>query len=594
MSWSSTVIELITPGSNLNQWRERILKILLYSLAVIGTPMFVVNFVSFADNNQWGVAVFLAVTYLGIITVTFYRKATYKIRAGSVILVAYLLGPLALTYYGLSGDGRIWLSFFVLLSSLLFGLRFGVVSAGIATITFIVYGYLMTSGTINVPPVEVLANSGDLNGWVSTGLSLLFTTLVLLLSTGILVSGMDNSLGDLEKSYKSERKLSEQLTTEQTQLEARSQELEKRVTQIRTASEISRSLGSILEPQELLQQVADLIKERFNLYYVGIFLIDDGKRYAELSVGTGEAGKIMLAEGHKLSIGGSSLVGWSITNKIPRISQEAEGDLTHFTNSNLPNTQSELALPIRSGTEALGSISLQSTQPNAFDEDDVLVLEGIADSLGIALENARLFQQFENSLKEIQQLNYEYLGDAWTNVVEDSSTTLSAESKNEFVSDGVDASAEITIPLTLRDEQVIGNIMVEANRSQWTSEEIEFLEAISNQAALALESARLLEDTQKRVRREQALNQLTTQFALTLDFDSLLQNVVKELGKLPKVAEASIHIASPHQNGNPVQPEFPEVLEDKPDEFQNEFTEELEDDPDEFQDEEPFGSDLAE
>ena len=290
-------------------------------------------------------------------------------------------------------------------------------------------------------------------------------------------------------------------------------------------------------------------------HYAGVFLADESNRYAVLTAGTGEAGKNMIAESHKLSIGGSSMVGWSMAHRQPRIALDVGQEAIRFKNPHLPLTRSELALPMAIGNQVLGALTVQSVEPQAFDDDDITVLQSIADSLAIALENARLFQQFEDSLKEIQQLNRQYLGEAWRDISEEDQG-ISVIHESGFPSEETGKAHEINVPLTLRDQQVIGNITLESDREDWTSDELEFIEAVSNQAALALESARLLDESQKRVEREQALNRLTTQFSQTLDFDKLIQTVVRELGQLPNVTEASIHIAPQNLSDQPEVPSY--------------------------------------
>jgi hypothetical protein len=193
----------------------------------------------------------------------------------------------------------------------------------------------------------------------------------------------------------------------------------------------------------------------------------------------------------------------------------------------------------------MGAISIQSTEINAFDDDDLTVLQGIADSLAIALENARLFEQFEKSLREIQQLNRQYMTDSWQRIwAEEDNENLSLEKGS--VPTGVDIN-EFNVPITLRGDQVIGNISLATEQSDFSPEDKEFIEAISNQAALALESARLLDEANKRVEQERAIQEMTTHFSRTLDFDSLLQTIVEELGKIPLVRESSIHITPPSE-----------------------------------------------
>ncbi|MEK6255779.1 MAG: GAF domain-containing protein [Chloroflexota bacterium] len=341
-----------------------------------------------------------------------------------------------------------------------------------------------------------------------------------------------------------EKKLEESHGDLELGIEDRTEDLLHRLTQIRAAAEISRLITGELNPDILMRKVVDLVKDRFGLYYAGVFLLDEDNLFAELKTGTGEAGRRMVAERHKLSVGGSSMVGWATANRQARIALDVGQEAIRFNNPHLPRTRSELALPLLRGNEPIGALTIQSTEAEAFDNDDIVVLQGIADTLATAIENANLFQQIEQNLNEIRKLNRLYLQEGWSNVAQSEQThSYAIESDSAII--GEISGNSLEVPLTLRDQQVIGNISLETDRRDWTSEEKEFIESISNQAAIALESARLLEDSTKRVKREQSLNQLTTRFSRSLDVDSLMQVVVQELGKLPHVNKVSLHIEPP-------------------------------------------------
>ncbi len=538
----SASFRTIPPQNRLREWREQILQTVLYVLLGVGLMMYIVNALAFIRNNNWGTLLFVTLAYLMVAGVTFLRRLPYELRAGTVLFISYLLAPLSLNLYGLGGDGRVWLLFFVVFAGILFNRRTAIGAVVVAALTYAIIAGLFASG-VWPAPLDALTRDSNPDSWINTGIALLFVALVLIFSIGYLVQGLTRSISALEETLAGERQLAEDLQRQQAELADRSSDLERRVLQIRTAAEISRAVGTILDPQELLQRVAELIRERFDLYYVGVFLVDDRGRYATLTAGTGEAGQKMLAENHRLSVGGASMVGWATANRQARIALDVGQEAIRFRNPHLPETRSELALPLAIGNQILGALSIQSTEPTAFDQDDVTVLQGIGDSLAVALENARLFQQIESSLDEIRQLNRQYVEGSWAGL-------SGADEELSVTVDGPSAGTEgdgyaLNVPLRLRDEQVIGAITLESDSSNWSKEELDFIEAVGNQAALALESARLLQDTQYRAEREQALNELTTRFARTLDFESLLQTVVRELGQLPKVSEVSIHIVPP-------------------------------------------------
>jgi GAF domain-containing protein len=545
-----------TQAYSLQEWRERILQVLLIIILVVGIPMYIFNVPIFIAVQNWLFLVIATIGFLFATVVTFLRKRTpYTFRALSVIAISFAFTILSFQNYGLTGDARIWLLFFVVFTTIMLGLQAGLIATGIGIITYITIGYLILNKYLIIQVPVAIAYSSELVSWITAGFTLLFSSLILSISIGLLIRGLESNLTELQESYKTAQSLSGELEQEHETLDQRSRDLERRVTQIRTAAEISRSLGTILDSQTLLQNVVDLIKNRFDLYYIGVFLVDENKRYAVLSAGSDEAGQRMLQEGHKLSIGGSSMVGWATAHGKPRIALDVGQEAIRFRNPHLPLTRSELALPIAIGNQILGAISVQSTEPEAFDDDDIIVLQGIADSLAIALENASLFQQFEESLKEIQYLNRQYLGEAWSGILAEAEQEISYSKDLELPSE--EEVQEVSIPLVLRGDQIIGNITLETDQDELNPEERDFIDAISTQAALALESARLLDEANKRLEREQTLHQFTTKFAQTLDFETLLQKVVLELSQLPQVREASIFVTPPSEidkphNGNPL------------------------------------------
>jgi GAF domain-containing protein len=535
---------LFPETGSIQDLRERILRIMTIVLVVIGTPMLVANAPNFIDTNNWLFLGFGIFALIYLVTISFaYKGIPYTVRAISVVVVAYLLGPFSFENNGLVGDANLWLLFFNIFTTIMLGLRAGFIANIISLLTFMGFGSLITEGTLELRSVVGYDYSVDPGAWTTSGITMAFISLVLSFSAGLLIRGLETGRETLETSFSETQLLTSKLEEEHNELEYRSQDLQRRVVQIRTAAEISRSLGTILNPQELLQHVANLIQTRFDLYYVGVFLVDESRRFASLAAGTGESGEKMIAENHQLSVGGSSMIGWATTHGKPRISQDVGQENIRFRNPHLPLTSSELALPLTAGKQVIGAISVQSTQMNAFDEDDITVLQSIADSLSIALENARIFQQFEKSLREIEQLNRQYMTDSWQNIwAENQEDDLSME--KGAVPAGLNVN-EYNIPLKLRGDQVIGNISLSTEQADFSPDEKEFIEAISNQAALALESARLLDEANKRVERERAIRELTTEFARALDFESLLHTIVEEIGQIPLVKETSIHITPP-------------------------------------------------
>jgi anti-anti-sigma regulatory factor/putative methionine-R-sulfoxide reductase with GAF domain len=187
-------------------------------------------------------------------------------------------------------------------------------------------------------------------------------------------------------------------------------ESERRALQLQTAAEVSYAASSILDPDELIHRVVELVRERFDLYYVGLFLVDQtgewtGKpgKWAVLRAGTGEAGRQMVEQNHTLEVGGESMIGWCIANAQARIALDVGEEAMHFDNQLLPDTRSEMALPLLSLGQVLGAMTIQSTQEAAFSEEDIAALQTMAGQLANAIQNARLVKEAQLRVKELEQ-----------------------------------------------------------------------------------------------------------------------------------------------------------------------------------------------
>jgi signal transduction histidine kinase len=165
---------------------------------------------------------------------------------------------------------------------------------------------------------------------------------------------------------------------------------------LNAAAEVSRIISSILDPDDLLSRTVDIICNEYGFYYAGIFLIEslnDGKRWAVLKAGRGEAGRIMMANRHKLEVGGRSMIGACTQLNEARIALDVGKEAVWFNNPFLPDTRSEMALPLSIAGDVIGALTVQSIEEAAFSEEDIASLQAMADQLAVAINNARLHYQ---------------------------------------------------------------------------------------------------------------------------------------------------------------------------------------------------------
>jgi putative methionine-R-sulfoxide reductase with GAF domain/HAMP domain-containing protein len=180
--------------------------------------------------------------------------------------------------------------------------------------------------------------------------------------------------------------------------------IQARTEQLRASADVGRTAVSVLEPDEVLRRVVNLITDRFGFYYAAIFIIDNHGEYAVLREATGEAGRILKERGHQLEVNGQSMVGYAITRRRPRIALDVGEEPVRFANPLLPDTRSEIALPLIVGDKVLGVLDVQSTQEAAFDEASAAVLQSMADQIAVGLSNAEQFRQTDAALQRAHVL----------------------------------------------------------------------------------------------------------------------------------------------------------------------------------------------
>jgi GAF domain-containing protein/HAMP domain-containing protein len=325
----------------------------------------------------------------------------------------------------------------------------------------------------------------------------------------------------------------------QTTLE---QQVRERTRQLTATNEVGRAAASSLDPDELIARVANLFPEQFGYYYAAIYLVDPSEKWAELKYATGEAGKVLKQNRHRLEITGRSMVGSAIRERSPRIAQIASQEKQRYENPLLPYTRSEIALPLIAGERVLGALNVQSMKEADFGPQVIETMQNMASQVTIALENARLFQEAQQIIKEMRAVQQQYLQEGWQGF------TSENENMEYLVGDEVSEDSEIMeVSINLRD-QVLGQITLEG-RNDWTPEQQSLVDAVAKQAAVALENARLVHESRQVAVRERMLAEINSRIWTSTTIDGVLQTVVKELGRRLDASHATIELQIDETNG---------------------------------------------
>ncbi|HEX5808553.1 MAG TPA: GAF domain-containing protein, partial [Anaerolineales bacterium] len=188
---------------------------------------------------------------------------------------------------------------------------------------------------------------------------------------------------------------------------------ERRARQFQSIAEVARTISSTSDLELLLPQITKAISREFGFYHVGIFLLDAAGQYAVLSAANSDGGQTMLTRGHRLKVGETGIVGYVTGTGNPRVALDTGTDATFFNNPDLPETRSEMALPLRAGNEIIGALDVQSTLANAFSQEDSSILSTLADQVSIAIQNAKQFEQTRKALNEAQSLAKQFVQVGW-------------------------------------------------------------------------------------------------------------------------------------------------------------------------------------
>ncbi len=193
---------------------------------------------------------------------------------------------------------------------------------------------------------------------------------------------------------------------------------ERRAALLQAAAQVAKNITTLRSLDQLLPASVDIICDAYNFYYAGVFLLDDSRHWAILRAGRGEAGRNMIEAGHKLEVGGQSMIGASIAWREARIALDVGEEAVFFKNPHLPETRSEMALPLIVGENTFGAVTVQSTEESAFSAEDISSLMAMADQLAIAIHNAALLRELETAHAAlVRAKTYEALASATTQAI---------------------------------------------------------------------------------------------------------------------------------------------------------------------------------
>ena len=360
--------------------------------------------------------------------------------------------------------------------------------------------------------------------------------------------------------------------------------------QLQIAAEVARDTSGTLDTTQLLANAVNLVRDRFGFYHASIFLLDSQGEFAVLRESTGTVGTQMKERGHRLAVGSQSIVGQVSRRKEPWVVNDVSQEALYFANPLLPETRSEIAIPLIVGEKVLGVIDVQSKMVNAFLPDEVNVLRLMADQLAIAVWNSVLFGQTQENLAQhrllhqitiaassaasidealsitVQALhtatggehvmvllldqntlqvrtaagyegvdfsNYTLkLGEGLPGIAVETRTPIrinDLQNHPEYKRPGPDILSELAVPIYFSG-RTVGVLDLSSDQAgAYDETDQEILASLGNTLGAIIANAQLVREVRQQVERQQLLYDITSRIRRTTDIQTILQTSAREI-----------------------------------------------------------------
>lgn len=495
-------------------------------------------------------------TVLIIMAILIFSSLLFVYR--NQLLPARVITPVAvfltLTYFLLEGDGIhdatiIGYPIIVVLAGLLLG-EIGVIVFGFLT-TAVIAGiaYSELNGAL-VKQYSMLLDSLDVNiFWLLNLASSLIIFFLIRRLTKVAEHAQHNEIVQVEAN----QELSALKNNLQERVDRRTTSLQRRNRELQASARVARAALGIKDVSSLLTALADLISEEFNYYHTGIFVLDTTSDSLVLNAASSDSGQRMLQRGHRVQINSQTTIGATAQERRAHIALDVGPNAVFFNDPDLSLTRSQIALPLISQGQVLGVLDLHSEQEHVFDQLSSEVLQMLADQIALAITNIRLAEETQLTISKLEALTQQQTSKTWHEHLQKQTfgytysylglkplVAATEEEAGTVENDGT----HIHIPIGLRGQR-IGTIKLSRDEGRHWSEKEHFLvNEIALQIGLAVENARLVQDTQEQARREQLVAEISARMRETLDMETVIQTAVKDIRRSMNLHDVTIQLGN--------------------------------------------------
>lgn len=528
---------------------------------ILGTVVFFISLFVSIQKQDYLTAILVSIVFLILFIITFVRSIDTNIRSITLAFLYIATGVLSILSSGINGNAILYFFTSILLLGIMLRGLWWVAGLVFEGVLITVMGLLIQLNWIQLDTYFRTSNS--IVNWFTTITMTLFMAFLVVSPLAQYISALRTQKTNLEAEKEihdiNDVRLNERIAALET-------EVDKRRSKMLAARQISREITQQNALQEMLNESVDLVCTQFEFYYAAIFLSDERNEFAVLRAASGEAGKQLLSQGHKLRIREEGIVGYVVARGETRFALDVGEDSVHFKNPLLPETRSEIGIPLKIDTKVIGALDVQSDKETAFSEEDIDILQAIADQLASAIDKSIYISDLESQVKELvigsgestrgvwrshlygskRNLSYIYRDDqltseASTPLLSDVSEAIMEANDDTFPSDNASPETVYSIPIKLRD-QVLGLIKVRYSGKKMPVRMVNLVNTATSRLAIALENARLLENIQERAEREHTVGEISSKVRSSQTIEAIMQTAVSELGKTLGVNEVSIQL----------------------------------------------------
>ena len=523
---------------------------------ILGTAIFFINLFIAIQQKDLTVGILSSLLFLILFVITFTRSIRFSIRSILLASLYIAVGVISLISSGINANAILYFFISILLLGILLpgsAWIFGLIFEGLLVSLL---GFFIQFDIIQLDTFFATANT--LINWFTTITITLFASFVLVAPLVQYLKKIqiekNEILNKADVFLEANKGLSEKV-------EILENESDKQRSKLIAIRQITRDITQQTNLQVMLIEAADLICNQFGFSYAGIFLADEKYEYADLVAGSGQVGKQMVEQGHRLRIREEGIVGYVVSRGETRLALDVGVDSVHKLNPLLPDTRSEIGIPLKTANKVFGALDIQSEKESAFSQDDVDLLQSLADQLALIIAKTQQINSLESEMNDLRFGIGESVRGVWRSHLQGSKKTLAYKfANNQLIEDesvpllesgdaqsqkpSVETAGEgsiLTIPIKLR-EQILGVIKLNYNGKKVPPKLINLVTTATERLSVALENARLLETIQERAEREHKVGEISSKVRSAQTVENILQTAAAELGRTLGVNEVSIQL----------------------------------------------------